>query len=75
MRKVTFQIGLKFLFRGHVIIDLKGEENVETFYEKELQKRIKKNLELKKIIKRKVNKLYVKWKNYDNSINSCIDIF
>ena len=28
---------------------------------------------MKKIIKRKVDKLYVKWKDYDNSFNSCID--
>ena len=31
----------------YVIIDLKGEEIVGTFYEKELKKKIKKNLELK----------------------------
>ena len=37
------------------------------------RKEIKKNLELKKIIKRKGYKLYVKWKCYDNSFNSWID--
>ena len=32
---------------------------------------IRKNLE--KVIKRKDDKLYVKWKGYDNSFNSWID--
>ena len=31
------------------------------------------NLELVKIIKRKGDKLYVKWKDYNNSFNSWID--
>ena len=26
-----------------------------------------------KVIKRKIDKLYVKWKGYNNSFNSCID--
>ena len=34
---------------------------------------INKNSEYKKIIKRKGDKLYVKWKGYDNSFNSWID--
>ena len=34
---------------------------------------IKKNLEQKRVIKRKGDKLYVKWKGYDNSFNSWID--
>ena len=34
---------------------------------------IKKSLELKKVMKRKGDKLYVKWKGYDSSFNSCID--
>ena len=34
---------------------------------------IKKNLELKKGIERKGNRLYVKWKGYNNSFNSWID--
>ena len=28
---------------------------------------------MEKVIKRKDNKLYVKWNGYDNSFNSCID--
>ena len=53
----------------YVISDLKDEENVETFYEKELHK-TKKGFRIEKVIKRKGNKLYVKWKGYDNSFNS-----
>ena len=37
------------------------------------KKQIKKNLELKNDLKRKGDKLYVKWKGYDSSFNSWID--
>ena len=57
-----------------VISDLNAEDIAGTFYEKELQKaRIKKSLELKKVIKRKGNELCVKWKDYDSYFNSWID--
>ena len=46
----------------YVINDLKGEEIVGTFYEKELQKTSQKEFRVKKVIKRKGDKLYVKWK-------------
>ena len=57
----------------YVIIDLNGEETVGTFYEKELQKTNLKEFRIEKVIKRKGDKLYVKWKDYDNLINSWID--
>ena len=44
-----------------------------TFYEKELQKPNPKEFKVEKVIKRKDDKLYVKWKAYDNSFNSWID--
>ena len=50
----------------YVIIDLNGEEIVGTFYKKELQKTNQKEFGIENIIKRKGNKLYVKWKDYDN---------
>ena len=37
-------------------------------YEKELQKTSQKKFRTEKVLKRKGNKLYVKWKGYDNSI-------
>ena len=57
----------------YVINDLNGEEIIETFYEKELQKTNQQGFRIEKVIKRKGNKLYVKWKGYYNSFNSWID--
>ena len=54
----------------YVISDLKGEEIVRTFYEKELQKTNQKDFRVEKVIKRKGDKLYVKWEGYDSSFNS-----
>ena len=48
-----------------------------TFYENDLQKKkkekIKKEFRIKNLIRRKGNKLFDKWKDYDNSFNSRID--
>ena len=52
--------------------DLKGKEIVGTFYEKELQKTNRKEFRVEKVIKRKDNKLYVKWEGYNSSFNSGI---
>ena len=57
----------------NVINDLNGEEIIVTFYEKELQKTNQKEIRTEKVIKRKVDKLYGKWKGYDKSFNSWID--
>ena len=57
----------------YVISDLNDEEIVGTFYEKELQKTNQEEFRIEKVIKRKGNKLYVKWKGCDNSLNSWID--
>ena len=51
-----------------VTSDLKGEEIVGRFYEKELQKTNQKEFRVEKVIKRKGHKLYVKWKVYNNSL-------
>ena len=56
-----------------VIDDLNGEEITGTFYEKELQKIDQQEFRIEKIIKKKGDKLYVKWKGSDNSFNSWID--
>ena len=50
-----------------------GEETVGTFYEKELQKANQEKFRIENVIKRKEDKLYVKWKGYDNSFYSWID--
>ena len=48
----------------YVISDFKGEEIVGTFYEKGLQKTNQKEFRVEKVIKRKGNKLFVKWKAF-----------
>ena len=54
----------------YVINDLNGEEITGSFYEKELQKTNQKEFRVEKVIRRKSDKLYVKWKEYDNRFNS-----
>ena len=44
----------------NVINDINGEEIIGTFYEKELKKANQEELRIEKVIKRKVDKLYVK---------------
>ena len=44
-----------------------------SFYEKELQKTSQEKSKIEKVLKRKGDKLYVKWKGYDNHFNSWID--
>ena len=66
-------VKLKIQFLGVVISDLNGEEITESFYEKELQKTSQEKFRIEKVLKRKGDKLYVKWKGYDNSFNSWID--
>ena len=46
----------------YVISDLNGEEILGSFYEKELQKTNQEKFRIEKVIKRKGNKLYAKWK-------------
>ena len=50
-----------------------GEEITVTFYEKELQKTNQEEFRIEKVIRRKGDKFYVKWKGYNNSFNSWID--
>ena len=59
--------------RAYVITDLNDEEILVAFYDKEFQKANQKELRVEKIIKRKDDKLYVKWKDYENSFHSWID--
>ena len=75
-----FQIGLKKLLwlkklkaLVYFISNLKSEEIAGMFYEEELLKTNWKEFKAEKVIKRKGNALYVKWKSYDSSFNSWID--
>ena len=58
---------------AYVINDLNGKKITGTFYEKELQKTNQKEFRIEKVIKRKGDKLYVKWKDCNTLFNSSID--
>ena len=58
---------------SYVISDLNGEEIIGTFYEEELQKTNQEEFRIEKVIIRKGNTLYVKWKGNDSSFNSWVD--
>ena len=57
----------------YVTNDLNGEEIIGAFYLKELQKTNQREFRIEKALKKKGDKLYDKWKGYDNSFNSWID--
>ena len=57
----------------YVLNDLNGDEIIGTFCEKELQKTNQQEFRIEKVVKRKVDKLYVKWKGYNSSFNSRMD--
>ena len=48
--------------------DLNGEDITESFYEKELQKNSQEKFRIEKVLKRKGDKLYMKWKRNDNRL-------
>ena len=50
----------------YIINDFDGEEIIGTFYEKELQKTNKKEFRIEKLLKKKGDKLYLKFKGYNN---------
>ena len=52
----------------YVINDHNGEEIIGTFYKKELQKTNQQEFRIEKVIKRKGDRLYVKWKGYSHLI-------
>ena len=53
--------------------DLHGKKITRRFYEKELQKTRQEKFRIEKVLKRKADQLYVKWKGYDIHFDSCID--
>ena len=57
----------------YIISDLNREKFFVTFYKKELQNTNQKEFRVETIIKRKGDKLYVKWKGYNSSFNSWMD--
>ena len=57
----------------YVVSDLNGEEITGSFCQKELQKTTQEKFRIEKVLKRKGDKLYVKWKGYGSRFNSWID--
>ena len=57
----------------YIISNVNAEEIIGTFCEKELQKTNQEEFRIEKIIKKEGNKLYVKWKGYDNLFSSWVD--
>ena len=57
----------------YVINDLNNGKIIGTLYKNELQKTNQQEFRIEKVIKKKGDKLYVKWKGYDSSFNSWID--
>ena len=65
---------LKILRRGlMLLLMVTMKKLLELFKKKELQKPNQKEFRVKKLIKRKRNKLYVKCRGYDSSFNNWID--
>ena len=52
---------------------MNGGEITGSFYEKELQTSNQEKFRIRKVLKRKGVKLYVKWKGYNNHFNSWTD--
>ena len=57
----------------YVVSDLNDEEITGSFYAKEMQKISHEKFRIEKVLKRKGDKLYIKWNEYDNRFNSSID--
>ena len=53
----------------YVVSDLNGEEINGSFLEKELQKTSQNEISIEKLLKRKGDEFYVKWKGYDSRID------
>ena len=82
MQKVTLMIDLKrllllkklkILFCGHILLAILKLQKLFERLAKELQKINQTEFKVEKSIKKKKDKLYVKWKGYNNSIKSLID--
>ena len=58
---------------AYVLNDLNGEDIFGAFYEKQPQKWNQQEFRIEKVIKKQGNKVYGKWKGYDNSFDGWID--
>ena len=72
LKKFLLLEKLKMLFRGHMLLVILKVKKLLEDFTKELQKINQEQFRVEKIIKRKGDKLYVKWKGYNNLFNSQI---
>ena len=71
IKKILRLKNLKIQFHGHMsLMVLMVKKLLEYFIKKELQKIDQQEFRIGKVIKKKGDKLYVKWKGHDNSVNS-----
>ena len=63
---------LKILYHGHILLMILMVKKLLVHWN-ELQKTGQKEFRIEKVLKKKGDTLYVKWKGYDNSFNSWID--
>ena len=61
------------LWRGHMLLVILVVKKSWNISQKRITKNKSKRIQNRKAIKRKVDKLYIKWKGYVDSLNSCID--
>ena len=82
LQKISLQIGMekllwlkkiKMLFGGHMLLMVLTNKKLLKHLTKTNCKENQEEFRTKKVIKRKGDKLYVKWKGYSNSFNSWID--
>ena len=65
---------LKILCHGHILLMILMVKKLLVHFMKMYYKTLsKKEFRIEKLLKKKGDKLYVKWKSYDNSFNSWID--
>ena len=73
-KKFLLLAELKMQFRGLMLLVIwMVKRLLEGFYKKQLQKTNQKKFRIEKVLKRKGDRLYVKWKGYDSRFNSSID--
>ena len=77
LKKFLWLKKLNILCYGHMLLMIiMVKKLLELFMKKTWKKQVNKNKKtrIENVIKKNENKLYVKWRDYDNSFNSGIDI-
>ena len=73
-KKYSLLRKLRILCHEHILlVILMAKKLLALFYEKELQSTYQQEYRIERVIKKKGDELYVKWKGYNNSFDSWID--